>query len=67
MGRHQAVPAEQATRCCACKWPPGAQRYLLGPAFGCAVAWPAAEFGPYTTCYNRFVRWRRASIWGGIM
>jgi transposase len=25
------------------------------------------SFGPYTTCYNRFVRWRRAGIWGEIM
>jgi transposase len=24
-------------------------------------------FGPYTTCYNRFVRWRMAGIWDGIM
>jgi hypothetical protein len=23
----------------------------------------AAYFGPYTTCYNRFVRWRRAGVW----
>jgi transposase len=23
-------------------------------------------FGPYTTCYNRFVRWRRAGVWGRI-
>jgi len=23
--------------------------------------------GPYTTCYNRFVRWRRAGIWDRIM
>jgi hypothetical protein len=22
-----------------------------------------AAFGPYTTCYNRFVRWRRAGVW----
>ena len=22
-------------------------------------------FGPYTTCDNRFVRWRRAGVWGG--
>jgi transposase len=21
------------------------------------------SFGPYTTCYNRFVRWRRAGVW----
>src|ERR1700754_3389359 len=24
-------------------------------------------YGPRTTCYNRFVRWRRAGIWEGIM
>jgi transposase len=23
--------------------------------------------GPYTTCYNRFVRWRRAGVWSKIM
>jgi hypothetical protein len=23
------------------------------------------SFGPYTTCYNRFIRWRRAGVWGG--
>jgi len=25
------------------------------------------SFGPYTTCYNRFIRWRQAGVWGGIM
>jgi len=24
-------------------------------------------FGPYTACYNRFVRWRRAGVWRRIM
>ena len=24
-------------------------------------------FGPYTTCYNRFVRWRRAGVCGRII
>jgi transposase len=24
------------------------------------------NFGPYTTCYNRFVRWRRAGVWANI-
>src|SRR5579862_5867047 len=24
-------------------------------------------FGPYTTCYNRFVRWRRAGAWSRII
>src|SRR5215468_2641654 len=25
------------------------------------------NFGPYTTCYNRFVRWRRAGVWAKTM
>jgi transposase len=25
------------------------------------------DFGLYTTCYNRFVRWRRAGVWSRIM
>jgi transposase len=25
------------------------------------------ELDPYTTCYNRFVRWRRAGVWSRIM
>jgi transposase len=25
------------------------------------------NYGLYTTCYNRFVRWRRAGIWDQIM
>jgi transposase len=25
------------------------------------------ELGPYTTCYNRFVRWRRAGVCGRMM
>jgi len=25
------------------------------------------SYGPPTTCYNRFVRWRRAGIWDRIM
>jgi transposase len=24
-------------------------------------------FGPYITCYNRFVRWRRAGVWSRII
>jgi transposase len=26
-----------------------------------------SNFGPYTTCYNRFVRWRRAGVWAKLM
>jgi transposase len=25
------------------------------------------NFGPYTTCYNRLVRWQRAGVWAKIM
>jgi transposase len=25
------------------------------------------SYGPPTTCCNRFVRWRRAGVWGKIM
>ena len=25
------------------------------------------NYGPRTTCYNRFVRWRRAGVWDRIM
>lgn len=24
-------------------------------------------YGPYTTCYNRFVRWQRAGVWNDIL
>src|SRR6185312_11880682 len=25
------------------------------------------RYGPHTTCYNRFVRWRRAGVWDRLM
>ena len=25
------------------------------------------RYGPHTTCYNRFVRWRQAGVWDQIM
>ena len=25
------------------------------------------RYGPYTTCYNRFVRWRKAGIWDKLL
>src|SRR5438128_12615893 len=25
------------------------------------------RYGPSTTCYNRFVRWQRAGIWGQLL
>jgi transposase len=31
--------------------------------------WPDVpeRYGPYTTCYNRFVRWRKARVWDAIL
>jgi signal transduction histidine kinase/transposase len=40
---------------------------FLGPAIGAPWRDLPDNFGPYTTCYNRFVRWRRAGVWAGIM
>ena len=36
---------------------------------GLGAAWLELPgiFGLHTTCYNRFVRWRRAGVWGKIM
>lgn len=25
------------------------------------------RYGPYTTCYNRFVRWRKAGVWDRLL
>ena len=25
------------------------------------------RYGPYTTCYNRFVRWRKAGVWDALL
>ena len=25
------------------------------------------RYGPYTTCYNRFVRWRQAGVWDKLL
>ncbi len=34
-----------------------------------SAAWrdPPENYGPRTTCYNRYVRWRRAGVWDQIM
>src|ERR1700757_3263904 len=65
MDCHQVHAAEQAA------WRSSGERsscpqwHLLGLRSGWRDL-PEA-FGPYTTCYNRFVRWRRAGVWGRII
>jgi transposase len=68
VGCYQADVAKQTTRREACERPTSTERHLLGFAIRRAVARSAGEnFGPYTTCYNRFVRWRGAGVWDQIM
>ena len=45
------------------------RRVLNGICWCCDPAWRDLPdyYGPCTTCYNRFVRWRRAGVWGRIM
>src|SRR3954452_14245339 len=67
MGCHQTVPAEQAARRAA-----GNDRRVPNGIFWVlrsGAPWRdlPVNFGPYTTCYNRFVRWRRAAVWAKIM
>jgi transposase len=51
--------------------PRGVQRVLNGIFWVLRSGAPWRDlpdnFGPYTTCYNRFVRWRRAGVWVRIM
>ena len=67
MGRHKAVPAEQIARRSARKRSAHARWHLLGA--GCGAPWRDLPicYGPRATCCNRFVRWRRAGVWGRIM
>ena len=44
-----------------------AQWHLLGSTFRCAMARLPEIYGPRTTCYNRFVRWRRTGAWDRII
>ena len=60
MDCHQADAAEQAA------WRSTSERPACVAVRG-ALAGLTESFGPYTTCYNRFVRWRRAGVWSKIM
>src|ERR1035437_4590636 len=67
MDRHQTDAAEQATRRSACKRPSRAQRHLWVLRSGAPWRDLPKNYGPYTTCYNRFVRWRSPGVWDQIM
>ena len=47
------------------------RRVLNGILWRFRTGLPWAEiperYGPSTTCYNRFVRWRKAGVWGRLL
>jgi transposase len=53
------------------KKPPGVPRVndrrVLNHIFWVLQEHLGEMFGPCTTCYNRFIRWRRPGVWGRIM
>jgi transposase len=67
MGCHQADAAEQAARRTTGERPPCPERIFWVLRSGAPWRDLPECFGSYTTCYNRFVRWRRAGVWGKIM
>lgn len=67
MGCHQAHAAEQAAWRSAGERPTCPQWHLLGLTLRSALARSARSVCPYTTCYNRFVRWQRAGVWSRII
>jgi transposase len=64
---HQVDVAEQTARCPACERPPCSDGIFWVLRSGAPWRDLPDNFGPYTTCYNRFVRWRRAGVWAKIM
>ena len=67
MGDHQINAAKQAARGSAVN-----DRRVLNGIFWVlrsGAPWRdlPENYGPRTTCYNRFVRWRRAGVWDRIM
>jgi transposase len=67
MDCHQTDAAQQIARRAAGERPSYPQRHLLVLRSG--VPWRDLpnNFGPYATCYNRFVPWRRAGVWAKTM
>ena len=62
-----AFAAEQIAGRAPGERPAGFERDILAASHGAPWADIPARYGPYTTCVNRFNRWRKASIWGMIL
>jgi transposase len=64
---HQTVPSEQTARRAEGQRPTVLNGIFWILRSGAPWRDLPEGFGPYTTCYNRFVRWRTAAIWDLIM
>src|SRR6185437_5622363 len=68
MSRYQTDAAEQAAQCAASKMTVAHSMVSFGSCVQARRGVICQEkHGPHTTCYNRFVRWRRAGVWERIM
>ena len=50
-----------------CRRPARAERHFLGAAFRAPWRDLPERYAPRITCYNRFVRWRKAGVWDRLM
>ena len=62
-----AVAAKQAARRSTGRRPPVLNGIFWVLRTGAPWRALPKEFGPRTTCYNRFVRWRKAGVWDRIL
>jgi transposase len=64
---HQADAPKQSSRHSPRGRPAHSQLHLWVLRSGAPWRDLPESYGPHTTCYNRFVRWRRAGVWDQIM
>jgi len=62
-----AAFAQQAARGSAGRRSARAQRHFWRLRTGAPWADIPERYGPYTTCVNRFNRWRRAGVWDRLL
>jgi len=66
--RHRAFASHGPPGAEAEEQPANPQRHVLHSAHGgCPWRDLPERYGPYTTVYNRFIRWRKAGIWDRMM
>lgn len=63
---HRTASSEQAAGRAAGRRPQGFERDILAAAHRLALGDIPERYGPPTTCYNRFVRWRKIGVWDRI-